>query len=88
MGSALRTVVSDMDSAPRCSVVIPTYNRAHSVGDAIASVLRQTMLAPDRDRRSIKPTITLATLKPTDNLSTLVARVGSYPKVAAEWLRA
>src|SRR4029077_2054503 len=43
MGSALRTVVSDMDSEPRCSVVIPTYNRAHSVGDAIASVLRQTM---------------------------------------------
>ena len=31
------------DTAPRCSVVIPTYNRAHSVGDAIASVLRQTM---------------------------------------------
>ena len=43
MGSALRTVVFDTDSAPRCSVVIPTYNRAHSVGDAIASVLRQTM---------------------------------------------
>jgi glycosyltransferase involved in cell wall biosynthesis len=31
------------DVAPRCSVVIPTYNRAHSVGDAITSVLRQTM---------------------------------------------
>jgi hypothetical protein len=42
------------------------------------------MLSPDRDRRAIKPTITLATLKPTDNLSTLVARVGAYPKVAAE----
>ena len=25
-----------------------------------------------------------ATLKPSDNLSTLVARVGAYPKVAAE----
>jgi hypothetical protein len=57
---------------------------AHVVARRIASVLRQTMLAPDRDRRSIKPTITLATLKATDNLSTLVARVGSYPKVAAE----
>src|SRR5882762_4591889 len=43
MGSALTRGVSTMDSAPRCSVVIPTYNRAHSVGDAIASVLRQTM---------------------------------------------
>jgi hypothetical protein len=57
---------------------------AHVVARRIASVLRQTMLSPDHDRRSIKPTITLATLKPTDNLSTLVARVGSYPKVAAE----
>jgi hypothetical protein len=42
------------------------------------------MLPPGPDRRSIKPTITLATLKPSDNLSTLVARVGSYPKVAAD----
>src|SRR5262249_22541229 len=57
---------------------------AHVVARRIASVLRQTMLAPGRDRRNIKPMITLATLKPTDNLSTLVARVGSYPKVAAE----
>jgi len=29
------------------------------------------------------PTITLATFKPTDNVSTLVARVGAFPKVAA-----
>jgi hypothetical protein len=57
---------------------------AHVVARRIASVLRQTMLSSDRDRRTIKPTITLATLKPTDNLSTLVARVGAYPKVAAE----
>ncbi len=57
---------------------------AHVVARRIASVLRQTMLSPDPDRRAIKPTITLATLKPNDNLSTLVARVGAYPKVAAE----
>jgi hypothetical protein len=56
---------------------------AHVVARRIASVLRHTMLSPDRDRRAIKPTVTLATLKPTDNLSTLVARVGTYPKVAA-----
>ncbi|HKA79470.1 MAG TPA: GGDEF domain-containing protein, partial [Xanthobacteraceae bacterium] len=55
---------------------------AHVVARRIASVLRQTMLSPDPDRRAIKPTITLATLKPNDNLSTLVARVGAYPKVA------
>jgi len=57
---------------------------AHVVARRIASVLRQTMLSPDHDRRTIKPTITLATLKPTDNMSTLVARVGAYPKVATE----
>jgi hypothetical protein len=56
---------------------------AHVVARRIASVLRQTMVSPGRDRRSIRPTITLATFKPTDNVSTLVARVGAYPKVAA-----
>jgi hypothetical protein len=53
---------------------------AHVVARRIASVLKHTMLAPDHDRRSIRPTVTLATLKPTDNLSTLVARLGTYPK--------
>ena len=56
---------------------------AHVVARRIASVLRHTMVAPDLDRGAIKPTVTLATLKPSDNLSTLVARVGTYPKVAA-----
>jgi GGDEF domain-containing protein len=55
---------------------------AHVVARRIASVLKHTMLAPDHERRTIRPTVTLATLKPTDNLSTLVARVGTYPKVA------
>jgi hypothetical protein len=54
---------------------------AHVVARRIASVLKHTMLSPD-DQRVIKPTVTLATLKPDDNLSTLVARVGTYPKVA------
>jgi GGDEF domain-containing protein len=56
---------------------------AHVVARRIASVLKHTMLSPDPDRHSIRPTVTLATLKPADNLSTLVARVGTYPKVAA-----
>jgi hypothetical protein len=56
---------------------------AHVVARRIASVLKHTMLSPDHDRNSIRPTVTLATLKPTDNLSTLVARLGTYPKVAA-----
>jgi GGDEF domain-containing protein len=56
---------------------------AHVVARRIASVLRQTMVLPGRDRRTIRPTVTLATFKPTDNLSTLVARVGAYPKAAS-----
>jgi GGDEF domain-containing protein len=56
---------------------------AHVVARRIASVLRQTMISPGRDRRTIRPTITLATFKPTDNMSTLVARVGAYPKAVA-----
>jgi hypothetical protein len=53
---------------------------AHVVARRLASVLKHTMLASEQ---ALKPTVTLATLKPTDNLSTLVARVGTYPKVAA-----
>ncbi len=53
---------------------------AHVVARRIASVLRQTMISPGGDRRTIRPTVTLATFKPTDNISTLVARVGAYPK--------
>jgi len=53
---------------------------AHVVARRIASVLKHTMLSPDLDREAIRPTVTLATLKPSDNLSTLVARVGTYPK--------
>jgi hypothetical protein len=56
---------------------------AHVVARRIASVLKHTMLSPDHDRNAIRPTVTLATLKPSDNLSTLVARVGTYPKAAA-----
>jgi hypothetical protein len=57
---------------------------AHVVARRIASILRHTMLSPSQDRlAAIKPNVTLATLKPSDNVSTLVARVGTYPKVAA-----
>jgi hypothetical protein len=53
---------------------------AHVVARRLASVLKHTTLSSER--HPFKPTVTLATLKPTDNLSTLVARVGTYPKVA------
>ena len=56
---------------------------AHVVARRLASMLKHTMLSPG-DRRAIKPTVTLATLKPTDDLATLVARVGTSPEVAAD----
>jgi hypothetical protein len=56
---------------------------AHLVARRIASMLRQTMISPGHDRRAIRPTITLASLKPSDNMSSLVARVGAYPRIAA-----
>ena len=56
--------------------------RAHVVARRIASALQQSMVSCGRDRQLIKPTITLATFKPTDNMSTLVARVGAHPKIA------
>ena len=49
---------------------------AHIVARRIASVLKNTMLAPDTSKKSgIDAAVTLATLKPTDNIESLLARV-------------
>ena len=48
---------------------------AHVVARRIASVLKNTMLAPDRKRGGVEAAVTLATLKPTDNVDSLIARV-------------
>jgi hypothetical protein len=48
---------------------------AHVIARRIASVLKHTMLAPDRKRGVIDTAVTLATLKPTDNVDSLIARV-------------
>ena len=49
---------------------------AHVIARRIASVLKHTMLAPDRERNGgIDTAVTLATLKPTDNVNSLIARV-------------
>ncbi len=55
---------------------------AHVVARRIASVLKNTMLAPDRKRGGIEAEVTLATLKPTDNIDSLIARVVGEPAVA------
>jgi GGDEF domain-containing protein len=84
----LSRLVRDVDFACReqDGTIIAAFTEtdlrsAHVVARRLASIMKQTMLSPDGDRNSIKPTVTLATLKPMDNLSTLVARVGTYPKV-------
>jgi GGDEF domain-containing protein len=48
---------------------------AHVIARRIASVLKHTMLAPDRKRSGIDTAVTLATLKPSDNVDSLIARV-------------
>ena len=48
---------------------------AHVVARRIASVLKHTMLAPDRKKQGVEAAVTLATLKPTDNVDSLIARV-------------
>jgi hypothetical protein len=48
---------------------------AHVVARRIASVLKHTMLAPDQKRAGIDTAVTLATLKPSDTVDSLIARV-------------
>jgi hypothetical protein len=48
---------------------------AHVVARRIASVLKNTMLLSDRKRFGLDADVTLATLKPTDNVDSLIARV-------------
>jgi hypothetical protein len=55
---------------------------AHVVARRLASILKHTTMAPDRRRVGIEAAVTLATLRPTDSVNTLVARV--VGKVAAK----
>ena len=48
---------------------------AHVIARRIAAVLEHTMLAPDSARSSVDTAVTLATLKPSDNVNSLIARV-------------
>ena len=56
---------------------------AHVVARRLASVLKNTMLRPDGEKAPVTPNVTLATLKPTDTLVTLISRV-TPRTVAAE----
>jgi hypothetical protein len=48
---------------------------AHVIARRIAGVLKNTMLESDRNRPGITADVTLATLKSTDNVDSLIARV-------------
>lgn len=48
---------------------------AHVAARRIASVLKNTMLTPDKKRPGVEAAVTLATLKPTDSVDSLIARV-------------
>jgi hypothetical protein len=48
---------------------------AHVIARRIASMLKQATVAPDPRRAGIDTAVTLATLKPTDNVDSLIARV-------------
>jgi PleD family two-component response regulator len=48
---------------------------AHVVARRIASVLKHTMLAPDSKGMGLETAVTLATLKPTDSVDSLIERV-------------
>jgi len=54
---------------------------AHVVARRLASILKNTTMAPDRKRVGIDAAVTLATLRPTDSVDSLIARV--VGKVAA-----
>ena len=55
---------------------------AHVVARRIASVLKHTMLQPGDT--PVAPSVTLATMKSSDNIATLMARVASAGVLAAE----
>ncbi len=48
---------------------------AHVVARRLASVLKNTTMAPDRKRVGIAAAVTLATLRPTDSVDSLLTRV-------------
>jgi GGDEF domain-containing protein len=56
---------------------------AHVVARRLASVLKHTMLRPERERPSVSPSVTLGTLKPSDTALTLLSRVAPRPVAAA-----
>ena len=55
---------------------------AHVVARQVASAVAQTLTLSDVDRRLAVPSVTLATFKPSDDLSSLLGRVAADPAIA------
>ncbi len=59
---------------------------AHVVARRLASILKNTTMAPDRKRVGIDAAVTLATLRPNDNVDSLIARVvGKRRRLSGTW---
>jgi hypothetical protein len=65
-----------VDGSVLCVFTSTDLPAANVISRRIASVLKHTMLSGDANRR-IETQITLGTLKPTDNVNSLLARVGA-----------
>ncbi len=71
------------DGAILCVFTETDLRAAHVISRRIASVLKHTMLTSDGDRPKLETNITLGTLKPTDTVDSLIARVGAEAFAAA-----
>jgi hypothetical protein len=71
------------DGAILFAFVDTDLRSAHVAARRLASVLKHTMLRADRERPSLSPAVTLATLKPGDTMLTLMTRVAPRPVAAA-----
>src|SRR5690606_18147773 len=56
----------------------------HVIARRLAAALRSTMLLPQGEHRPVSPTVTVATLRPTDTLGTLMGRIAAQAAIAAE----
>jgi GGDEF domain-containing protein len=70
------------DGSILCAFNDTDLRTAHVVARQVASAVAQTLSASDVDRRLAVPTVTLATLKPTDDLSSLLSRIAADPAIA------
>jgi GGDEF domain-containing protein len=71
------------DGSILCVFTETDLRAAHVVARRLASILKNTMVKPDHERMRINASVTLATLKSTDTLLTLMARVAPRPVAAA-----